>query len=302
MGTKRHSHKYVKKRRTMKKMNCSPVVGEITVKNSCYTPAILEQIRIAYNKGTPNDPITVTDPTEVWKELHARLTHCSSEDCWLNQLKDEKMRKRIDRYIFAPDKPYEWNKNPNEWLSNYDILNVLEQYEERYKTFEFMGPTPIDFDTRLSSSKCVWNELCTFSIQQQMKKGKKYIGIIFNTDTHDKSGAHWISMFIDIPNRLIYFFDSAGNPAPPEVDTLAQKIVEQGKHSHIHFDYKQNAPNIHQHGNTECGMYSLFFIITMLTGRKQGKLINLKSRLRLFSHGKIPDKFVEQYRSVYFNG
>jgi hypothetical protein len=291
-----------KKRKTIKQMNCSPVVGSLTVKNSCYTPAILEQIRLAYNKANADAPITVKNSTEVWKELHDRLVNCETEDCWLNQIKDEKMRKRIDRYIFAPDKPYEWNENPNEWLSNYDILNVLEQYEEKYKTFEFMGPTPIDFNTRVSGNKCVWNELCTFSLQHQMKLGKKYIGIIFNTDPHHKSGQHWISMFIDIPNKLIYFFDSAGSKAPPEVDNLAHKIIEQGKQSNMKFKYLQNAPNRHQQGNTECGMYSLYFIITMLTGRRERRPISLSSRIRLFSKGKIPDNFVQQYRGVYFNG
>ena len=48
---------------------------------------------------------------------------------------------------FTPYKPTEWEKNPVEWLSNFDILNVLKQYEEKYSDFKFIGPTPIDFNS-----------------------------------------------------------------------------------------------------------------------------------------------------------
>ena len=34
-----------------------------------------------------------------------------------------------------------------------------------------------------------------------MKRGKTKIGIIFNTDPHDKPGQHWISMFINIKKK-----------------------------------------------------------------------------------------------------
>jgi hypothetical protein len=299
--TQRNRVNHVKTRK-IHKMNCHPHTKNLAVKNSCYTPNILEQIKEAYNKGHQNDPIKTTHPEEIWNELKKRLTDCPAEDCWLKELKDDKLRKRIDRYIFAPDKPYEWKKNPNEWLSNFDILNVLEQYEETYHNFDFIGPTPIDFDThKKESNTCVWNELCTFSLKQKLKQRKNKIGIVFNTDPHTKSGAHWIAMFIDIPAQLIYFFDSAGAKPPKEVDILAERIIEQGKENRIHFKYVQNAPNQHQHGTTECGMYCLFFIITMLTGKIEDKREPLSKRLHLFTKGKISDKFAEKYRDIYFN-
>ena len=37
---------------------------------------------------------------------------------------------------------------------------------------------------------------------------------------------------------------------------------------------KDNTPFEHQMGNTECGMYSLYFIITLLTGKTgEGKVL-----------------------------
>lgn len=292
-----HTHGTTRKWKSMK---CSPVVDKIKVGDSCFTPHILEQIRKAYNKDHIDNPIHATDPDEVWKVLHERLS-CEAEDCWLNQIRDTKLRKQIDRYVFAPDQPYEWKSEPNTWLSNYDIMNVLEQYETKYTHFNFIGPTPIDFDSRLNGGqKCVWNELCTFSLQDQMKKGYTKIGIIFNTDPHHKSGMHWISMFVDIPNQFVYFFDSQNGVMPTEVETLAHKIVAQGKELGMKFRVLRNKV-VHQEGGTECGMYSLYFIITMLTEKRNGKPVSLRSRTRLFTHGKIPDKYVQQYRNVYFN-
>ena len=308
------------------KMTCSPHSTHTKPANvdyTCYTPAILERIRTEYNKSHPSkEHIRTTNPAKIWKELDARLSHCSKEDCWLNQIHDDKLRKMIDRYMFAPDQPYEWKRNPTEWLSNYDILNVLEQYELVYKDFEFIGPTPIDFDTRLDSAsnpynignekakhaesgkKCVWNDLCNFSLKDKIREKKTKLGIIFNLDKHNQSGSHWVSMFIDIKRRFLFFFDSAGGGIPDEVDKLIDRIQAQAKELKFHFKEYTNDTHAHQKGNTECGVYSLFFIVTMLTGKHTptSKMMSLGKILELFLHGHVSDKVMEGYRHEYFNG
>jgi hypothetical protein len=308
------------------KMTCSPHSAHIKpsyLHDTCYTPAILEHIKVEYNKSHPaKDRILTKDPVKIWKELDRRLSHCNKEDCWLNQIHDNKLRKMIDRYMFAPDQPYEWKRNPTEWLSNYDILNVLEQYELVYKNFEFIGPTPIDFDTRLGGEgnaydignerkstegaggkKCVWNDLCHFSIKEKIREKKTKIGIIFNLDKHDESGSHWVSLFIDIKRRFLFYFDSAGGEMPPEVTRLIARVQSQAKELRFHFKEYANGSHDHQKGNTECGMYSLFFIVTMLTGKHTptSKKMPLGKILDLFLHGNIPDKTMEDYRDEYFN-
>jgi len=239
----------------------------------------------------------------LWQILNDRFVQCQKEDCWLNEIKDAELKKRIDRYIFAPDKPYEWKRNPNEWLSNFDILNVLEQYEQTYPSFEFIGPTPIDFDA-VVSGRCIESNLCKFQLSEQIKKGKKHIGIIFNLSPHTSSGSHWVSLFIDVKERTIFYFDSAGDSIPKEIKKLVDNIqlqvheINGGKYA-----FHQNNPKIHQRGNTECGVYSLFFIITMLTGKShlmKGKM-TMQQKIRLFKKRTIPDKYIEKYRNVYFN-
>ena len=301
-GLRKTRHKYP----AAHKMTCSPVVDGLKVGNSCYTPKILLTIRDAYNKDHgPDQRIRESDPEKLWVILNSRFVQCKKEDCWLNAIKDEQLRKKIDRYIFAPDKPYEWKKNPNEWLSNYDIMNVLEQYEERYKHFEFIGPTPIDFD-KVKHGTCIYNDLCKFNLGEQIKKGKTKIGVVFNLSPSTSSGSHWVSLFIDTKARVIFYFDSAGETIPKEIEVFKDRVQEQAKElgrGGREYHYYENHPREHQFGNTECGIYSLFFIITMLTGRTElhnGRL-SMKRKIELFQHRTIKDEYIEKYRNVYFN-
>jgi hypothetical protein len=195
---------------------------------------------------------------------------------------------------FAPISPKEWKKNPNEWLSSIEIINVMKQYEKAYKCFEFIGPSPIDFDKKMLYGECVWEELCHFSVKNQIKNGKTKIGMIFNTDPHNKPGQHWISMFINIKKRKIFFFDSTGNKPSSEIMVLVDRIKREGEslHPKILFKFDSNEGIEHQYGNTECGVYSLFFIVHML----EDKLTEhyLKTHI-------LKDKYMEKFRKIYFN-
>jgi len=288
--------------RKTKKMNCSPMVaGKTAIKSSCLTPNILQKIKEEYNKDHLENPIVKTEPTELWYELHERLNSCDKEECWLNEIKDRELRKNIKDEIFAPKQPPEWKKNRNEWLSNYDILDVIRQYEKTYPCFKFIGPSFIDFDAPLDKT-CVTEELCYFNLKNYIDNKITKIGVIFNLDKHNQSGSHWVSLFIDLKEKFIFYFDSAGSPIPKEIETLVKRIEEQANNISIRFKFYQNHPLEHQYGNTECGMYSLFFIITMLTNRSENKKFKSKQdKINIFKRKRIPDKYVEHLRDKYFN-
>ena len=301
-----------------KKLNCSPIVQSERASNmTCYSKQILFNIRDEYNKNhRANSHIIGDDPSYIWNQLKNRL-NCESEDCWLKEIKDETLRNKIDKIIFAPDSPPEWRRNPNEWLSNFDILEVLSQYEEAYPNFHFIGPTPIDFDTRLKNRNymCVENDLCHFELSREIENKKNKIGIIFNLDKHNQKGSHWVSMFIDLEDKFIFYFDSTGDKIPKEINVLKNRIIKQAKSlsSPIHLKYKDSRGVQHQLENTECGIYSLFFIVTMLTGDckcddlsghhniENRVNMSLKEKIELFQKGRIPDKYIEKYRKIYFN-
>jgi len=293
--------------KNIKKMNCNPAVkGKTSIESSCLTDPILIKLKDSYNKHHNTTPILSNEPTQIWNDLRERMTTCLKEDCWLDVIDDNSTRKKINEMLFAPKQPKEWKMNPNTWLSNYDIFEVLAQYEAKYKNFKVIGPTPIDFDTRPieMNGKCVWEELCTFSLDNYLKNGKTKLGIVFNLDKHNSSGSHWVSMFVDLEDEFIFYLDSAGNKIPIEVEKLAKRIIEQGikrnpqKHIHLY----ENCPVEHQMGSTECGMYALYFIITMLTSETEGKVFkNYIEKIRFFKDKQIPDKYVNKYRKIYFN-
>ena len=312
MGYRNTRNKRVNnKSKTRKQMMCSPAVKKTRINsNSCFTPEIMMNIRDAYNKNHPSEKIHDTNPKRVWWVLKERLV-CQKEDCLLEELGDSAMKSRIRRFIFAPKRPPEWKSNPDEWLSNYDIEDVAKQYELSHPEFKLIGPTMIDFDTRLpeKGGKCVLEDLCKFDLARFIRAKRTKIGIVFNLDKHDQSGSHWVSLFIDIENKFIFFFDSADNPIPPEIFdkknplALVNRIMDQGKKEGIEFTFYNNSGNQHQQSNTECGMYSLFFIITMLTGETPFTkgVLSVEERRDLFLKKHIPDKTIFGYRRLYFN-
>ena len=160
---------------------------------------------------------------------------------------------------FAPKHPDSWNKNPTEWLSSDDITAVLRQYEYAHPDFKYIGPSPSDFYFR-ENGTCVWEELCKFNVHETSKTKNK-VGIIFNLDTHDGGGTHWIAIFMDLINKKMYYFDSTGSSIKdePHIYKFYEKVKSQDNYELI-----ENHPVEHQFGNTECGIYSLFFTIIMI--------------------------------------
>ena len=289
--TKKHDYKTF----NFKKLRCSPKDKKDYNNFTCYTNESLYKLRDQWNKKHPDKLIKTNDS----KEIHSKLTFylssvCKTESCWLKQDKDFGKISEDIIDSFAPISPDEWKSNPNEWLSSVDIDKVMSQYKKAYKCFEFIGPSPIDFDKKLSYGECVWNELCNFSLANQIKKGKNKIGIIFNTDPHNKSGAHWISLFINIKKKKIFFFDSVGTKVTSEIMKLVNRIIDQGHklNPKINFKFDDSNGVEHQYENTECGIYSLFFVIHMLQDKTSDDF---------YKNHIIKDNQIQNYRKIYFN-
>lgn len=288
---KRHNKHFVK-------LNCSPESKlENVNKNdfTCYTDEDLHKLRNMWNARHPDAKIESNNSKEIWEKLKKHYESvCNKESCWIKQFAiGTKMEKElIDS--FAPESPEEWKKNPTEWLSSIDIIKVMKQYEKSYQCFDFVGPSPIDYDTHQLYGECVWEELCHFNLQQQIQKGKTKIGIIFNTDPHYKGGSHWISLFININKGKIFFFDSAGDKAPEQVMKFVNTVIEQGRTltNRVNFVFDQNHPIDHQQNTYSCGVYSLFFIVHMLEDKVTGHYLK--------TH-RFKDSYIETFRKKYFN-
>ena len=287
------------KHKTFKKLNCSP--GKGALPESCYNSNQLIKIRNKWNKRHPDKLITSNDGRVIWNKLKERMQYsCQNEKCWLKKLFEQgNLDKDLLTYTFSPTKPPVWHSNPNEWLSSDEIEAVMLQYENEYKDFQFIGPSPIDFDSiDKEDGDCVWPELCRINIRQLLNNNKTKIGISLNLDPHNKPGSHWVTLFVNLEKGYIVYFDSNGDPPPQKVRALMKKIKNQ------YNEIKKNTSNKkkelmneainkieHQHKNTECGMYSLHFMIELIKNKDYNTF--LKKR--------IPDEDIFKLRNKYFN-
>lgn len=303
------------KKITRNRNHCSPhALKNSVVSGSCFTKDAIQIIVDAHNKQNPSYSIpNDLSPKNKWLKLKESMSNkCNQETCWLKNIplldKDKHM---MQSQLFVPPKPSEWDKKPNTWLTNFDIENVLRQYEKSYPHFSFLGPSPIDYDTKPNKTQCVCNKLCNFSVQQQIQQGKKKIGVVFNLDTHTKGGSHWVAMFIDLEDKFLFYFNSTGEKMQPQLVKFKDTVMSQGKSIFGHdMNFYVNTVE-HQRSNTECGMYCLYFIITCLLREsdiftREDKTLNTgmtKDQLISYFTGKktrIPDSLVEDYRKELF--
>ena len=273
------------------KLKCSPKIQDNDF--TCYSNESLFKLKSLWNARHPDVLVTSNEPREIWESLKQRLKNvCNKESCWLKQnFASAGLDKEMLTYTFAPKSPDDWKKNPNEWLNSIDIENVMKQYEKEFPYFDFIGAAPIDFDSPKMYGECVWEELCHFDLRTSIRNGKNKIGFVFNTDPHYLSGSHWISMFVSLKHKFIFFFDSTGTSPPKEVKRLINKIKQQGKALGITFRYIENKKH-HQKKPTECGMYALFMIINLLreTMKPEDFITDI-----------FPDEQMEKFRKLYFN-
>jgi len=292
----------------LKKDACSPYSrGRTVVNKSCFTKGVLFDLKQTYNAShDPTEHIQSNDPREIHETIQKRLPNCKRESCWVQKIARPAVKNKLMSLLFSPPQPKEWKTNPTSWLSNFDILGVLKQYEQNFPSFFFIGPSPIDYNARhtRNRSQCVCNHLCNFSLQQQYDKGIRKIGVIFNLDKHTENGSHWVSLFIDLDEKFIFFFDSSSDPPLKGIRTFMKTVVSQGKTMQPNIQFKKyaNRHMEHQLLNNECGMYSLFFIITMLIREKDGKKLTTKDAIRLFlgKRGRISDRDMNELRDDYF--
>jgi hypothetical protein len=287
-----------KKKMPFRSMACHPkqlTSKKRVFKNSCLDKATLQTMKHIWNRRYPDNIIVSSKPETIWKKMKQNMQHsCSNEMCWVdNTFQKSSSKIKLKHQLFAPRTPKSWKQNPNEWLSSIEISDVMKQYEDTYNHFKFFGPSPIDFETLEYKDICVWPEICNINLEKLKKQKKTNLGFIFNTDKHYQNGSHWIAMYVDLDKGKLFFFDSNGTEEPKEIKDFIQKLSTQCKlkcNMNLHIDH--NHPFTHQRKDGQCGMYCLYFIVSLL---------KKKHNLNYFKSKRIPDKKVQNLRDIYFN-
>lgn len=296
---KRKHMKRNRNRRTqkVKKMSCS--VDRKRLNDICMNEKHLLYLKKIWN-NISDDKIELNNPYSIWlkfKNIFSRT--CQTEKCIIEEIKkrieNDKEKEILEKLIeglYAPIHPTSWLTNKYEWLSTIDINNVMKMFERKYKCFKYIKTSPIDFDDKIEDTeKCVVEDLCSLNIKEQLENGKTKLGVVFNLDYHYQSGSHWVCMFINIPKGKIYFFDSYGDNPHYRIKELIKRVKVQLKELDIKPELIISTRR-HQYGDSECGMYCIYFIHNMIKDADFNKK---------FLKKKVSDKYVNRLRKVYFN-
>ncbi len=243
---------------------------------TCYSHESLIKIADAYSKQHPNDPIKTEGLTKVklWNILRNKLSGICGYDeyCWRKQdfvkrLKDA----NIELYTFKPKFPEEWKKNKYTWLNTYDILFVMKQYEKMRDDFIFMGVVPSDCPTKITC------ELSNIDVHKLRSAGINKAGIIFNTDTSDGPGQHWVGVFSEFNDKKaqINFYDSYGEKPQPLIYKFLKQLAQKFEKNKIEAVIIYNDRR-HQYGGSECSVFSMNFILERLNGTTMYDISKMK--------------------------
>lgn len=240
---------------------CAP--GKKFTEGSCFSLDQLIKIGNQINKkfstkiNTTNNPSKKQLLRDLAKELKNKYD-CDDQLCWLNldiveELEDEEIKK----FTFRPPGPDRGTK----WLNTTNIDLVLEQYEKTNLDFISFGAVPLDFqDIPILKMNKPEN-----SLENLWNKKITKIGMVFNHDYSNMGGSHWVALFIDLLKGQIYYFDSYGIKEKKEIGEYVEKVKTFIKGKNIEPIYLFN-PVRHQFKGSECGVYSINFILRLLKG------------------------------------
>lgn len=269
-------------------MNCSPQINNNSY--TCYSKDQLVKMAQEINKKKKSNVIKISNNTkkELWNQIYKSLFHkCKYEWCWLDtdiikNIPDDDLHS----FTFRPKKPKSWLKDKHTWLTTTDINDVMEQYEKKYKDFKFFGPVPVDCPTG------IYCELSNLNLKKMKNDGIKKLGIIFNLDKHNEPGSHWVGLIVNEDDKKITYYDSVGNPPPHHIQRFVKLLKNNFKvNRKLNFIFEYNKKK-HQYGGSECGIYSMNFLVESLKGMKLADFQKIK--ISDFSMNILRDYF---YRS-----
>lgn len=276
---------------------CSP---NINFENgSCISLELLIEMAKAYNKyciekDNVKDTIQIDsminklepDKYKIYLLYQFKKRFDGSQKEWIKQefirLMNKDDRHKLEHHTFRPIGP----SGQFEWLSTLDINKTLAQYENKYNDFKFLGAVPIDFND------LDWYPFKKMNFKDFQDKNINRLGVIFNLDKHNQGGSHWVSLYADLKNKQIYFSDSYGTEPPQQVKKFMNRIKDYLISSGFNedsIDLRHNTTP-HQRGNSECGVYSINFILRLLKGKGFDHI----------TRKRLDDKKVNKCRNVYF--
>lgn len=271
----------VRKTRRLKKVSsdhyrpgpcqCRPRVGKKRPAHGCLAASELQKIasKVLGSQTLLRTQVGGVSAVALRKELEKQVgVGPNQEYSFVQALPiDEAEKQRLQIAYLRPPQPEVWRTDPDKWLDSTNIENVMKQYEEDVADFKFLGPYPIDFAApdpyNKTKTKCLISEMCSLDMAGLKAAGKSKVGIIYNLDPHNKGGSHWVGNYVDLKKKVCYYFDSYGMEVPGQIEKFMQWLTLQDPAMKLAYNARR-----FQLKDSECGMYSMYFIIRMLMGEE----------------------------------
>lgn len=227
---------------------------------------------------------------------------CDTEECVLKNphfVKDY-MKNDIKESLgrIKPDGP----SDSTNLLNNINIDEVLKRLTLKHKDLYHMDFQMIDFAGEKDSSgwiikngqKITPTELGKIDMATDVTaKNYKTFCVVMNTDVRTGGGIHWFSLFCDFRTNpiTIEYFNSSGNKPVKQIQDWLIKTEENLRASGHNAKVVILSGLIHQQDSeTECGLYSLYYIWNRLNGIPPQN----------FQNKRIPDSMMYKFRKHCF--
>ena len=272
-----------------------PFVGTapeaIEKKEVCLSPSefrILKQVTVKYN-FLDKTMIDMLDYEGLVLLLRDKLQVDSEKEIWdhekVKEIVGDSIAKFIKHLKYNPDGP----AGSNELLNNFNIDDTLSSYTIRAaviysKRFLHVPFQMIDFESQKT-------ELAKLDF---IEASKKYdcMGVVLNSDVSSGPGKHWFALYVDFKKNplTIEYFNSSGRPPYPEIIDWVENVRSDLLKKNVQVGLKVVATQRIQESKTECGVFSLIFII----GRLEGK------PTEYFTAKNVNDEYMLKYRNILF--
>jgi hypothetical protein len=229
------------------------------------------------NKVKETLKIAAKTPSSVIEDAKTK-TNCATEKCVAKTV-------GVDLKHFKQTGP----ANNVDLLNNHNIDTVISNicsvagnYHMPFQMIDFAG-----------TDRYPATELGNIDIIKDAKdKGFTTMSVVLNTDVRSGGGIHWFPLFISFKNSpiTIEYFNSSGNRPVREVNDWMLKtqkhLTSNGHKANIIIP----SGLVHQRGDTECGLYSIYYIWNRL---------NDVPYIR-FHNTRVTDKQMVNFRKMCF--
>lgn len=239
----------------------------------------------------------------VKKEIVEKMkekTGCSSESC---AVQNKHFEEFASPFVIKENLKNFKTKGPansTEWLSNFDIDDVLNEVKKAYADEKFWN---IPFQMRdfkknapdTNADDTTKNEnLETFDIVKKYKEGYRCFGVVINTDYSTGKGVHWFCLFVDMrtDNVTIEYFNSSGSEPLTEISAWMKKtkVLLEKEFPNKKVEDLVVSKEEHQKDDHSCGVYSLYYVISRVS----------RIPYQYFENNLVKDSKMHKFRNFLF--